>query len=286
MAMMNHEEMMFEFQIFRVQVSFASKPRLFDVQLQPRDILIKAINEHPVGTLWGGVTWHIGNIESINSEGLFFRFGKTTKSTIEMFSNGQFQDQEFETSPYTNIILDTKYEIVAIAKKNKLAIEIKGIANQLARLLNLSKNVKENDAKIEIYEIQDPKDFVSYLKSAYLISSFSMTFSRPNAFDVNKDFHKPLQKMLEEINGKKGKVDIKGDNLKEENLEELAKSVASTGNNASARIKQDEISKSKIIHLKGKSVFIEFGSIDDVSQKRELLNKIREIYLNLRGKVL
>jgi hypothetical protein len=225
----------------------------------------------------------IGNVENIDESGIYFRFGKTTKATIETFKDGIFIDQEFETSPYTHILLDLDLEVMAIAKKAKLAPKIAGIASRLSRLLVMSPNLVGQGADIEIAELQDPEDFLEHLRQAYQISKFSIGFSRPNPFDVNRDFVKPLQKCLADSDGEKGKVDLKGESLKAEILEELARSAAATGDDASARLKIDQQARPVIRHLKGKAVMVSEQNVDLLEQKRGILQHVREMYRRLRG---
>jgi len=46
--------------------------------------------------------------------------------------------------------------------------------------------------------LKDPDSFIEYLRSAYAVKRFAMTFRTPNAWDVEHDFQAPLQQMLKE----------------------------------------------------------------------------------------
>ncbi len=274
---------MLEFQLFRVKVLLPNQGQLYLTKPTPTDLLRILIESRPTDELRSRITWHIGNVENIDDSGIYFRFGKTTKATIETFKDGVFIDQEFETSPYTHIILDVKLEVMAIAKKVKLSPKVSGIAGRLSRLLELSTYSSEQGAEIEIAELQDPESFLAHLRQAYQISRFSVEFSRPNPFDANRDFVKPLQKCLAEANGEKGKVELKGESLTAVPLAELARSAAASGDDASARLRADPEARPVTRHLKGKAVMVTEENVERLEQKRTILQHIREMYKRLRG---
>jgi hypothetical protein len=125
---------------------------------------------------------------------LYFRVGKTTRATNEIYQSGNFLDEEYETSPYTHAVVDLELEVCAIAQKTRLSPTTKGIANQLGKLLNGSDIVRTQGVKVEVDDIPDPEGFISQLQKAYSISTFWITFSRPNPFDVNDHFIKPMER--------------------------------------------------------------------------------------------
>lgn len=173
--------------------------------------------------------------------------------------------------------------MAAIAKKMSLAPHTAGIARQLARWLKARPALREQEVEIEIGEINDPKDFLTYLREAYRIEKFSMTFSRPNPFDANRDFVQPLQKCLAESKGRLGKVEMKGENLEGERLMDLARSAAATGDDASARLKPALNAPRMTRKLKGPTVIVGQEDVAEAEQKRSLLARMREAYQRIRG---
>ncbi len=275
--------MRIELQLFRIKVFPATQGHLFNTTTSRSDIIKQAIESKPEGFLWGKATGHIGDIEVLDNSGFYFRFGRTTKATLEQYHDGHFEDAEFETTPYTHVLLDVKLEVIAIAKKIRLAQTVVGIANQLSRLLNSSDMLTQLGARIEILQLQDPEDFIKYVSEAYNISRFSMTISPPNPWDANKDFIKPAQQALDQVNGEKGKVEIRGQNLKAEPLAEFARSAASTGDDASVKLKTSQEAKPITKHLRGRAVTIAEDELGDLVQKRSLLDRLREAYKRIRG---
>ena len=275
---------MLEFQLFRIKVFPSQQLTIFESPKSRSEILELAINSLPSAELRKGHIWHIGNIVRIDEAGLYFRVGRISKSTIEIYQDGNFLDTEFETAPYTHVFSDIKLEIFAIAKKGRLSPKTLGIANKLNSLLNESKIAKNINVKFEISDLVDPEDFITHLKKAYSISKFWFTFSRPNAFDVDEDFIKPAQKLVEETNSNIGKAQLEGDNLNSDILVELTRSAASTGSDAAAWVKKEETEKPIKKHLKRKNpVLIYEEEVEEDSKKKNLMDRIRELYHKIRS---
>ena len=276
---------MLEFQLFRVKVFPSKQGDLFAVKKTRPEMLREAIQSLPFGEFRAGLTWHIGNVAEIDENGLYFRLGRTSTATLEVYDEdyGGFVDQEFETAPYTHGFVDVELEVCAIAKKTRLSPTTSGIARQFIRLLNVSKKAVEFQALFEIDEVKDPEDFIAHLKRAYSISKFWVSFSRPNIFDANQDFVKPFQRMVEASNGEKGKAELKGENLDSQTLEAVARSAAATGDDAGAWLKPSQKSRRVKKQLRGSSINTAQEDVADEKQRRTLLDRVRELYRKVRG---
>ena len=226
--------------------------------------------------------WHIGNVAEFEPSALYFRVGRTSKSTIEVYKDGRFLDQEFPVSPYTHVILDTVLEVCAIAKKTRLSRTATGIANQLRRLFEESQPARRFRATFEVSSINDPEDFIAHLRGAYSVSRFWVTFTKPNAFDAETDFIQPMEKLLSESEGKKGKTELEGEQLKTETLEALARSAAATGDDAGASIQAEPEQGKTRVSLRGNAAVVTHDEPDNDEQKKGLLWKIREKYQSIR----
>lgn len=274
---------MLHFQLFRIKVYPSKQGFLFESSQTPSEILYKAILSKPTAEFRKGVFWHIGNVHELMDSGLYFRIGKISKSTIEIYNNGNFEEMEFESAPYTHVILDANLEICGIAQKMKLSPRPIGIANRLIRLLNDSTIAHRIHAKFEILPINDPTDFINYLQRALIISKFWITFSRPNAWDVNEDFIKPMEKLAESSGADKGKTEIEGENLEYKNLKELAKSAASTGDDAGASLQMDVTGRKIKKSIKGNHVIIQYQDVTESEQKIQFLQTIKNYYRKIRN---
>lgn len=277
---------MLHFQLFRIKVQEPTQRSfLFSNKPTTSELLVLAIKEKPSAELRKGYTWHIGNIFLLDDEGLYFALGRTANSIVELYDEerGDFTEEESETSPYTHVLLDVKFQFCAIATKLKLAPKPRGIAQQLEKLLNNTKIAREREILFNVSEIKDPEDFISLIRSAYAIYRFSMTFSLPNPFDVEQDFHAPMERLLREATGQKGKTSILGENLNSDVLEKLARSTAASGDDAEAKIKTGENQKPILKKLSGNPVAVEVESVATDEERRGLLSLIRDIYQKLRG---
>lgn len=276
---------MFEFYMFRIKVYPPKQYGLFADDQSSTGVLRRILEEKPSAELRKGYVWHVGNLTHIEKNGVYFALGRTTQSLIERYDEeeGNFVEEDFETSPYTHAFLDFKYQVLVLAKKTRLAPTPKGIAGQLEKLLNSSEYVQAEGARVEISQINDPEDFVLQIRNAYSVTRFSMEFGEPNPWDANKDFQQPMQKLLKKSDGSKGNTTIQGADLNRDTLEDLVRATASTGNDAQATIKTSQNGKLKRKRLKGNAATIvtqdEIGSTE---QRRSLLQTVREYYEKIR----
>lgn len=274
---------MFEFYLFRIKVYLSQQYGLFENQGR-RGVLQEALEEKPSAELRKGYVWHVGNLAHVEANGLYFALGRTTRALIERFDEeqGNFVEENFETSPYTHVFLDFHYQVLVLAKKTRLAPTPKGIATQLEKLLNASRAVEIAHARVEISQINDPEDFVEHIRNAYAVTRFGMEFGHPNPWDANEDFQKPMQKLLSRTSGFRGSTTIQGEDLDRDALEKLVRATASTGNDAQATIKMSPRGKAKRKRLKGNAAVIAHDEIASGEQRRGLLDVVRAYYERIR----
>ncbi len=269
--------------LFRIKVIQAEQGTLFGYDGSPSDLITKVILMKPSDELREGYIWHIGNVSLINNEGLIFAVGRTTKKSKELYDENEknFLEVEDKESPFTYVYYDKKYGFLAIEPKSKLAPTVKGIARNIEKLLNRHHIVKDSGYRIEISEIWDPEDFLKHIRQAYAVVEFTVHFGKPNPFDVEADFHRPMEKYLQATGGSKGKATVQGDDLDRERIEEVTRSVASTGNDASARLRMEQGQRPVTRHLEGDPVSL---SVEDVDRENKiaLLRQLRDVYHRVR----
>ena len=110
-----------------------------------------------------------------------------------------------------------------------------------------------------------------------------MTFSPPNPFDVERQFHQPMEQLLRETRADNGKTSIKGKQLDPDIIENLSRSAASTGNMATARIQSEGDSKPMLKKLGENALTIAVDEISTDNEKRSVFDRIREAYRHVRG---
>lgn len=274
------------FYLYRLKIERPETPSIFDDQSRsPGGIILAAIEEKPSEELRKGQSWRIGNIQKLSTGTVFFALGKITKATHELYDEalGDFVAEALEEAPHTYVAVDLEYQVCAIAQKTKIAPRVDNIAKNLAKLLSASNVAELGHLEFTLSEISDPDEFLELVRNAVRISEFEMTFSPPNPFDVNRQFHKPMEEFLQAAHAQHGKTAIKGESLEAEVIEDLARSAASSGNKAKARIQSNEDAKPTLKHLDGNPVTVSVGEIVTDDEKAGLFARIREAYRRVRG---
>ena len=169
--------------------------------------------------------------------------------------------------------------LIGIAKKSKVAKDVKDIARKIKLLFEISSVVLECNVEVRVDNIPDPDDFLSKIRKAYSIKKFKATFTGPNPVDADELFQKPLSIYCQEMNGQSGAVEVSGTSLNEQTIEAVAKATAATGNTASARIQPRRGKRTVPIYLKGDAVQIAFEQGED---KRLAVAEMREKYFEVR----
>ncbi|HWQ90514.1 MAG TPA: hypothetical protein VN673_02495 [Clostridia bacterium] len=245
-----------EYSLFRAKFIHPHQTLLFAGKASPSQIFLTSINERPSTEIREGYTWHIGNIRSFTATTGYFAVGRTTSATVETFDDktGNFVEEELETSPYTHVVYDAGIGVIAVARKNRLAPTTKAIASKIEALLGQTSTVMQNELTVEILPIRDPRGFIEEILAACRVATFTATFKGPNPFDADELFQKPLSVYLSAANGAEGKTQIAGSALNKEVIQEVSRSTAATGNEASARIIRTNAQQLVTIHLSGDPV--------------------------------
>lgn len=276
---------MLSFQLFRIQVFPNQQANFYTMGMTPTGILRELIGSFPSAALRGGSVWHIANVTSLDHAGYYFRIGRISRTHMEVYENGNFIDREFEAAPYTHVLLDVNLELCAIAKKPRLAPHAFSVAKQFERLLEQSEAGRNFQASFSISEIPNPDDFIAQLRDAVTVTRFWVEFSRPNAWDLNRDFIQPSQQMLEAAHGRRGKTALTGPGLDPAPLEEIARSAASVGEDAGATLQLNGSDAKVKKSLKGNPVVVDVDADleEQEPQWLDLLDRIRHTYHRVRG---
>ena len=251
-----------------------------------RESILEAIEEKPTIESKNAPTWHIGQIDKLSEDAVFFAFGKVTKATRDLYDRGKgiFIEESIEEAPHTHVAVDLKYQVCAIAKTAKITGKMSSIATNLVKLLNASKVTGKKHIIFTLSEIRDPEEFIKLLKNAERITSFAMSFSSPNPFDTERDFQKPMEKLAQATKAKRGKVSINGEYLETETLEELTHSGASSGSEITARIQTKDDERPVLKYLSGNPATIEVDEFSTEDKRRNLFQLVREYYQKIRNK--
>jgi hypothetical protein len=270
--------------IFRLK-AFRSKNIIKIKNISKKDYVIKIITSHPSHEIRKGYVWRIGNDKIVDDIGIVFAVGRTTVANKELYDvdKKNFTESYGEDSSFTYAFYDFKTEVLGIIQKTKLCPTARGIANNLQKLLNADALTKEYHIRVEISEIPDPESFIEQIHNAYAVTEFTMGFSEPNPFDPEKLFHKPMENLLREASGLDGKTIIYGEELDKDVIEELARSAASTGNTASAKIRKERDHKPVSRYMKGNFVNFLVQDVDIIEAGQYIFSKINQTYRGIRG---
>lgn len=273
-----------QFQLFRIKVIQGPQLDMYRGPVPPATIIAEAVRAQPSAELRRGHTGHLGNLMDIDSAGIYFAFGKTTSANVERFDadTHRFVSERFDTAPYTHVFLDYHIQVIAIAAKTRLSPSTAGIARQLQRLLNASSVAASYEAEFELAELKDPSDFIAQLRTAYAVSRFTFSFSRPNPFDVDRDFVGPMQSFVRATQGKSGQASVVGRSLSADVLEQVARSAAATGDDAIASVRRACDERPVRKRLRGNPVTMSVDDPESTDQKLGVFRKIRELYAQVR----
>lgn len=273
-----------DLKMFRAKVVLPSQREMFANEPPLSSLLRQAILEKPTDISGKRGRWHIGNVEQLGPDGLYFALGRTTRSarTVLDPETGNFVESEYENAPYTHVLLDIPHEVLAIARKTSLARHTTTLAHKLERVLAASDFAQEHHAGFRIQALSDPREFLESLRTADEILSFTVTFSRPNPFDVEGDFLRPMQRLVEAADGREGSATLKGHDLNEAPLEELATSAAATGDDARARIVVARGQKPVARTLRGESVSVTHDDLSNTEERQAAVEKVRAKYERIR----
>ena len=266
---------MFSIHLLRVRCEPLLQKGLFETPLNPAQVIVKSLLSAPTGKVGRGSEWHIGKPELIAEEGgVGFKMGRRTAVTLPQYDKDarDFFEEKVERAPYTFGVFDAENQTCGIVRRSGVSQSAVEIASKLEKILNASEIPNESGFRIVVDPIRDPQGFIEQLQSAAQIKKFSFTSTFPNPFDVEELIQRPAEEFTKIVGGTKTKVEVNGENLSGEVLEELSRGVASTGDEASATILEDGKRKTKRVHLKGNPILeaVEVGI--DLSSVREYYN--------------
>jgi len=186
---------------------------------------------------------------------------------------------ETGSSPYTHCVFDAAIGFVGIARKPALSPTTRGISRRIEELLSRSKQVRENNIRVEIDAIPNPESFLAEIEQAYRVLRFAATFHGPNPFDADEYFQRPLSVYLARADGTKGKAQIEGNDLNREVIQAVTKSTAATGNEASAQVQRVKGGRKAKVSLKGSTIGSSYEKLHD---PKIALEDLRAAYQRVR----
>jgi hypothetical protein len=258
------------------------EPTLEFESISPQEILVKAIMEKPVIETREDYSWRIGNVKNVNNQFGSFAVGRTMVTAIPHYDSKSkdFMEEVSQTDPFTTVYFDTTLGLLGIKRNYQLSPTESSVANRIEELFASTNIVINTFSYVEIDSVKDPVSFINKLKTSYAIKKFTVTFGGPNPFDADEHFHKPMSIYLQSAHGKDGKTTIDGENLNQDVLIRMTQSVASTGNNAIARLQNTPDEKVVSVSLRDNPAKIIISP--DLTDEVEIHDKILTEYTKIR----
>jgi hypothetical protein len=210
---------------------------LLGVEASEAQILKAALLEKPWDEVRGHV-WRVGNVSEVSGDSMVFFIGKEQPTTFgTVGADGDFHDAEAVVAPNTLVVVDLKYQLLAIAHRVQLSQSVYAVASRIRTLLASSQIVRETECKVSVAAVNDPTDFIRVLETAQAVVKFKVTYGLPNVWDAD-DFQKPMQETTRILGADEGAAVFKGDDLRRGPLVRLAKASSAVGKKAVAWVKK------------------------------------------------
>lgn len=286
------------FTLFRVQLHKPQQMPLLGGEESEAQILKAALLEKPWDEVRGH-TWRIGNVSEVSGDAMVFFIGKEQPTTFgTVGADGDFHEAEAVVAPNTLVVVDLKYQLLAIAHRVQLSQSVYAVASRIRTLLASSRVVRETECKVSVAAVNDPTDFIRVLETAKAVVKFKVTYGLPNVWDAD-DFQKPMQETTRILGADEGAAVFKGDDLRRSPLVRLAKASSAVGKKAVAWVKKSAGDRVVTVKQENNPVILEQDivtedssvsgqDVAEVEQSQPLriadliVRRMREEYLKIR----
>ena len=249
------------------------------------EVLLTTVLQEPDEHLTRGGRWRIGNIARLNEYVILFAFGRISRTSRIIYEEEvrNFVEEKSDEAPYTFVLLDTEYQLCAIARNAAVAQNTDSIARSLQNLINFTIDPNQAYLEFRIDVVNNPVQFLDLIRSAYRIRKVDVTLRPPNPFDVDDQFHKPMELVLREANASGGKISLNGEKLDPKFVETITKSATAGGDRVTARIQSEQGQEATTVRTVGNPVTFNAQSPVGVRGTNSLVTTMRDIYRRVRG---
>ncbi|MCZ8318754.1 MAG: hypothetical protein ACK5S2_12090 [Lysobacteraceae bacterium] len=273
------------FSLFRIQVHKPRQVDAFHSLVEPSVLLREAVRERPEIFRWGR-SWLIGNLHDLDPESLYFALGKQLPREVSVLDDARdFRSFPLVVAPNTHVLLDLRYQVLAIAKNPTVSQRLGTIANRLAEIVESSRAVQKSGCSISVAAIDDPTNFVDQVWSAVTVNRLKVIYSLPNVWDVEKDFQRPFQQATQELNSREGAAQFSGEDLNRSSVIKLARAATAIGRSATAWIRRDNTAKLTKVSTSGNQATQSANDVDESQPMRWAVGtiaSIRSLYESIR----
>lgn len=276
---------MFSIHLFRVKCESLAQGDFLRTSRDSVEVIVQSIEAKPTAEVGRRSEWHIGNVERVSGGGIAFAMGRTQAVTSSKFDSvsHDFLEEEAMRAPFTVGVFDTKTQACGVMRKSGVSQSSTELASKLEVLLNSASFARESNSHIVVEPIPDPVSFIEAIRRAKAVTRFSFTVTRPNPHDINRLIQGPAQEFTEVADGARTKVEVEGDNLNRDLIEDVAHAVAAVGEIAAANIIPEGGGRTKRIHLNGNAVVEPVEPGEKVSVFVAILDRTRAAYDRVRN---
>ena len=278
---------MFYIHVLRIKCESLAQGDFLRAPREPIDVITHAFRDKPTADVGSRSEWHLGNVEPIENDGIAFAMGRTMAVRSPQFDtvSHDFLEEEVMRAPFTIGVFDQRHQTCGIIRKSGVSKSSTEVAAKLSILLNAAPYARESNTRIVVDPVRDPVGFIQAVREAESVTRFSFTARRPNPHDVNRLIQRPAEEFTLAAGGDRARVEVEGDDLDRDLIEEVSKAVAAVGETAAANIRPTPGARTKRIHLSGNAVVepVEHGATHTLVGA--ILQRTREAYDRIRHSV-
>lgn len=219
------------FTLFRIICKQPYETSLFPSKIEPREAILDLLKQQPSGEIREGYTWHVGNLNIVSEDYIWFRFGRISDAIVPQYDEikKNFIDEESEQAPNALMLIDMHYQVIAIENKYQLHPKVTRIGSTFERILNEWLTATKQPIKVEIRELRDLEDIIQFISNSYRILGIEYEVARRNNWDVDEHVQRPHEYLLEFSNGDLATTEITGSNIHKEAAIKITRAINAKG---------------------------------------------------------
>lgn len=221
-----------------------------------------------------GDVWVTGDEEDIGKEGCYFKIGRKTEKPYSDYDEGKFSERSLKDYPSTHAVLHLGYQVLAICHRRDVATNTNIIAKHLESMFQDAQANEKRQINVEIDPIVDSQSFVDAILEAEAVTRFSFTIKRPNHWDRNENVVKPMEGVLQELDADEGEATYSGRGLDQTKLDDIVRSVSSSGGKAEAFVVESADAKPVKRSLGKDQLIMSVPAVKEESDKVDVLGMI------------
>lgn len=270
--------------LYRAKFTRSDQAVLGDDNRSPSALMVDAIGQRPSHSYRDGIIWSVANLQTLTATTGVFRLGKQQSTVLERFDEDSrdFVEEEQDQASTTRVYYDAEIGIVGIVRRTALAPTPAALGRRLAGVLQATEDFRVLGVEVNVDTIPDPQGFIDAMNSAYRVTRFAATFGRPNPFDADELFQKPLAVYLDEVDGDTGVTKVVSkDGLDTDVLAAVTRSTAATGNDAKATLRPAPRRPTRNLSLNDNPIMVQVE--EDEAEPAEVIAEMRAKYREVRS---